>query len=77
RYEDLKCWRSLNTGEYGHLMGDMWNNNACTHNVFERVHISRAGHRPARGSSAGRTLGTRFPKGAGNGCHRAGLRLED
>ncbi len=46
RYEDLKCWRSLNTGEYGHLMGDMWNNNACTHNVFERVHISRAGHRP-------------------------------
>ncbi len=46
RYEDLTCRRSLKTGEYGHLSGDMWNNNGCSHNVFERVHISRAGHRP-------------------------------
>jgi hypothetical protein len=46
RYRDLTCWRSINLGEYGHLHGDMWNNFNCSHNVFERVHISRAGHRP-------------------------------
>ena len=46
RYEDLTCRRSINIGEYGHLHGDMWNNFGCSHNVFERIHISRAGHRP-------------------------------
>ncbi|HUT88215.1 MAG TPA: hypothetical protein VMY37_01850 [Thermoguttaceae bacterium] len=46
RYEDLRCWRSLNVGEYGHVSGDMWNNFGSGHNVFERIHISRAGHRP-------------------------------
>ena len=46
RYEDLQCWRSNNIGKYGHVSGDMWNNFDCTHNVFLRVHISRAGHRP-------------------------------
>ena len=46
RYEDLQCWRSNNIGKYGHVAGDMWNNFGCTHNVFLRVHISRAGHRP-------------------------------
>ena len=46
RFEDLRCTRANNTGKWGHVSGDMWNNWASTHNVFERVHISRAGHRP-------------------------------
>ena len=46
RYEDLQCWRSNNIGNYGHVSGDMWNNFNCSHNLFLRVHISRAGHRP-------------------------------
>ena len=46
RYENLQCWRSNNIGKWGHVSGDMWNNFGCTHNVFEGVHISRAGHRP-------------------------------
>lgn len=46
RYEDLQCRRSNNIGKYGHVSGDMWNNFGCSHNVFERIHISRAGHRP-------------------------------
>ncbi|NOZ22013.1 MAG: DUF1565 domain-containing protein [Planctomycetes bacterium] len=46
RYEDLVCRRSNNIGKYGHVAGDMWNNYGSTHNVFLRIHISRAGHRP-------------------------------
>jgi hypothetical protein len=46
RYEDLQCWRSNNIGKYGHVSGDMWNNFNCSHNLFLRIHISRAGHRP-------------------------------
>ena len=46
RYSDLTCRRSLNVGQYGHVQGDLWNNFASSHNVFERIHISRAGHRP-------------------------------
>lgn len=46
RYHDLICWRSNNIGTWGHVAGDMWNNFNCSHNVFERIHISRAGHRP-------------------------------
>ncbi|MCD6350495.1 MAG: hypothetical protein J7M26_00135 [Armatimonadetes bacterium] len=46
RYERLECWRSNNIGKHGHVSGDMWNNFASTHNVFEEIHISRAGHRP-------------------------------
>ena len=46
RYENLECRRSNNIGSYGHVAGDMWNNFGCTHNVFEAIHISRAGHRP-------------------------------
>ncbi len=46
RYEDLQCWRSNNIGKYGHVSGDMWNNFNSSHNLFLRVHISRAGHRP-------------------------------
>ncbi len=46
RYENLECLRSVNVGEWGHVLGDMWNNFDCSHNLFYRVHISRAGHRP-------------------------------
>jgi hypothetical protein len=46
RYTHLTCLRSVNIGEYGHVHGDLWNNFASSHNVFERIHISRAGHRP-------------------------------
>lgn len=46
RYADLICVRSKNIGQYGHVHGDMWNNFGSSHNVFERIHISRAGHRP-------------------------------
>lgn len=46
RYVDLTCRRSLNVSQYGHVHGDMWNNFASSHNVFERIHISLAGHRP-------------------------------
>lgn len=46
RYENLECFRSNNIGQWGHVAGDMWNNFGCTHNVFWRLHISRAGHRP-------------------------------
>ncbi|HCU34086.1 MAG TPA: hypothetical protein DGT21_01190 [Armatimonadetes bacterium] len=46
RYEDLQCWRANNTGVWGHVSGDLWNNFASSHNIFLRVHISRAGHRP-------------------------------
>jgi len=46
RYEDLVCRRSLHVGEYGHLHGDLWNNFGSGHNVFARIRISRAGHRP-------------------------------
>jgi hypothetical protein len=46
RYENLACFRSVNLGEWGHVLGDMWNNFDCSHNLFYRVHISRAGHRP-------------------------------
>ena len=46
RYTHLTCLRSVNLGEYGHVNGDMWNNFASSHNVFERIHISRAAHRP-------------------------------
>jgi hypothetical protein len=46
RYENLRCWRSNNLGQWGHVAGDMWNNFGCSHNVFEGIHISRAGHRP-------------------------------
>ncbi|MEW6354982.1 MAG: hypothetical protein AB1696_01535 [Planctomycetota bacterium] len=46
RYEDLVCLRSNNIGEYGHVHGDMWNNYDSTHNIFLRIHLSRAGHRP-------------------------------
>ena len=46
RYTNLTCLRSLNVGTYGHVLGDLWNNFASSHNAFERIHISRAGHRP-------------------------------
>lgn len=46
RYEDLECVGAIYLGEDGHVAGDMWNNFGCTHNVFLRIHISRAGHRP-------------------------------
>ena len=46
RYEDIIAWRSNNIGKYGHVHGDMWNNHDCSHNLFLRIHISRAGHRP-------------------------------
>ena len=46
RYEHLECWRSNCIGADGHVGGDMWNNYNVSHCVFDRVHISRAGHRP-------------------------------
>jgi len=46
RYENLACWRSAYTRGDGHVCGDLWMNTGCGHNVFERIHISRAGHRP-------------------------------
>ncbi len=46
RYEDLECLRSNNIGQWGHVSGDMWNNFASSRNLFLRIHISRAGHRP-------------------------------
>ncbi len=46
RYENLECWRANNLGAQGHVAGDLWNNFASSHNVFEGLHISRAGHRP-------------------------------
>lgn len=46
RYESLRCLRANNIGDYGHVSGDMWNNYACSHCVFEDIHISQGGHRP-------------------------------
>jgi len=46
RYENLVCWRSIYFRGDGHICGDLWMNSDCSHNVFERIHISRAGHRP-------------------------------
>ena len=46
RYHNLVCWRSIHIRGDGHVCGDLWMNSGCSHNVFERVHISRAGHRP-------------------------------
>jgi len=46
RYENLACWRSIYIRGDGHVCGDLWMNSGCSHNVFERIHISRAGHRP-------------------------------
>ncbi|MGQ9731959.1 MAG: hypothetical protein ACUVX8_11900, partial [Candidatus Zipacnadales bacterium] len=46
RYENLQCLRAINLGEGGHVAGDLWNNFDCSHNVFEHLYISRAGHRP-------------------------------
>lgn len=46
RYEKLACWRSIHIRGDGHVYGDLWMNSGCSHNVFERIHISRAGHRP-------------------------------
>jgi len=46
RYEELRCVRAVDVGEWGHVAGDLWNNFDCSHNLFQRIHISRAGHRP-------------------------------
>jgi hypothetical protein len=46
RYENLACWRSVHFRGDGHVYGDLWMNDNSSHNVFERIHISRAGHRP-------------------------------
>ncbi|MCK5805431.1 MAG: right-handed parallel beta-helix repeat-containing protein, partial [Lentisphaeria bacterium] len=46
RYENIRCLRASNLGKWGHVSGDMWNNFNCSQNVFFRVYISRAGHRP-------------------------------
>ncbi|MDX9978755.1 MAG: right-handed parallel beta-helix repeat-containing protein [Lentisphaeria bacterium] len=46
RFVDLRCTRANNLGQWGHVSGDLWNNWASSHNVFERVYISGVGHRP-------------------------------
>lgn len=45
-FENLKLLRCDNRGANGVLSGDMWNNYAATHCVFEKIYVSRAGHRP-------------------------------
>ncbi len=46
RYENLAVLRSTSLGADGHVCSNMWDNTTCTHNVFEGIHTSRAGHCP-------------------------------
>jgi len=46
RYLGNRVQRSMNTSQWGHTGGNMWNNTDCTHCVFEGNHFSRVGHCP-------------------------------
>lgn len=45
RFADMVVERACATNN-GLVSGDMWNNSDARYNVFERLYISRAGHRP-------------------------------
>ncbi len=46
RYLRNRVMRLASLNEWGHCGGNMWNNQGCSHCVFEGNHFSRAGHCP-------------------------------
>jgi hypothetical protein len=46
RFEDLDISRALQLGENGHVIGNMFQLNASSHNVIARCRFSQAGHCP-------------------------------
>ncbi len=46
RYVGNVVQRGGGVSKWGHTGGNMWNNNNCSHCVFERNHFSRVGHCP-------------------------------
>lgn len=46
RFQDLQLLRAILLSTFGHVWADMWNNFASSHNLYEDIYISRAGHRP-------------------------------
>lgn len=45
-FDNILAERTLSTGQNGLVSGDMWNNYRAFHNVFQKISVSRAGHRP-------------------------------
>ncbi len=46
RFRNLSLMRCNYTGRSGVLSDDMWNNFNVSHTVFEKLYVSRVGHRP-------------------------------